>query len=118
MPSRRSGLEVCGAKEGFEPSTFRLRVEAHLSSRCRPDPFWLLTSAGSSAEFVPDLPCYGRGNDQENDQHAAMTPLPLRATAIPSASSGTATSSSCCRTPSLERVVGRGRFDLACRMLA
>jgi hypothetical protein len=28
----------------------------------------LLTSAGSSVEYVPDLPSYGRGNDQENDR--------------------------------------------------
>jgi hypothetical protein len=53
---------------GFEPTTFRLRVEEPSSSRCRPDPFWLLTSAGSSVECVPDLPSYGRRNDQENDQ--------------------------------------------------
>ena len=53
---------------GFEPTTFRLRVEKHPSSRCQPGLFWLLTSAGSSVECVPDLPCYGRGNDQENDQ--------------------------------------------------
>jgi hypothetical protein len=46
---------------GFEPTTFRLRVEEPLSSRCRPDPFWLLTSAGSSSRCVPDLPCYGGG---------------------------------------------------------
>src|SRR5215218_412985 len=38
------------------------------SSVCRPDPSWLLRSAGSSAECVPDLPCYGWGNDQGNDQ--------------------------------------------------
>ena len=29
-------------EEGFEPSTFRLRVEAHPSSRCQPGRFWLL----------------------------------------------------------------------------
>jgi hypothetical protein len=34
---------------GFEPTTFRLRV-------------------GSSSQCVSDLSCYGRGNDQENDQ--------------------------------------------------
>jgi hypothetical protein len=39
-----------------------------LSSRCRLDRFSLLRSAGSSVECVPDLPCYGRGNDQGNDQ--------------------------------------------------
>jgi hypothetical protein len=37
-------------------------------TRPRPDVFWLLPSAGSSAGCVPGLPCYGRGNDQENDQ--------------------------------------------------
>jgi hypothetical protein len=55
----------CGFVEpevGFEPTTFRLRVEEHSSSRCCPDPSWLLTSAGLSVEFVPDLPCYGREN--------------------------------------------------------
>jgi hypothetical protein len=51
---------------GFEPTTFRLRVETHASSRCWPGRFWLLTSAGSSSQFVPDLPGYSRGNDQEN----------------------------------------------------
>jgi hypothetical protein len=53
---------------GFEPTTFRLRVEEPSSSRCHPGLFWLLRSAGSSAECVPDLPSYGRGNDQGNDQ--------------------------------------------------
>ena len=51
-----------------EPTTFRLRVEEHPSTRYRPDRFWLLTSAGSSVECVSDLWRYGRGNDQENDQ--------------------------------------------------
>jgi hypothetical protein len=51
----------------FEPSTFRLRVEKPSSSRCRPGPFWLLVSAGSSIWCVPDLWRYGRGNDREND---------------------------------------------------
>jgi hypothetical protein len=63
---------------GFEPTTFRLRVEEPSSSRCHPGPFWLLTSAGSSSQCVPDLPSYGRRNDQENDQtdeeaHQTMT---------------------------------------------
>src|SRR4029453_15727867 len=49
---------------GFEPTTFRLRVEEPSSSVCRPDPFWLLTSAGSSVECVPDLPSHGRGGAQ------------------------------------------------------
>jgi hypothetical protein len=53
---------------GFEPTTFRLRVGKPSSSRRCPGRFWLLRSAGSSFECVPDLPCYGRGNDQENDQ--------------------------------------------------
>jgi hypothetical protein len=53
---------------GFDPTTFRLRVEEPSSSRCHPGPFWLLTSAGSSSQCVPDLPRYGWGNDQENDQ--------------------------------------------------
>jgi hypothetical protein len=57
---------TCGLEpeEGFEPSTFRLRVETHPSSRFYPERFWLLVSAGSSVEYVPDAPCYGRGNDQ------------------------------------------------------
>jgi hypothetical protein len=59
---------------GFEPTTFRLRVEEPSSSMCRPDPFWLLTSAGSSVECVPDLPSYGRGNDQGNDQSDPWRP--------------------------------------------
>jgi hypothetical protein len=61
---------TCGFEPevGFEPTTFRLRVGKHSSSRCRPDPFWLLTSERSSAECVPDLPCYGRRNDQENNR--------------------------------------------------
>jgi hypothetical protein len=54
--------------KGSNLTTFRLRVEEPSSSRCRPDPFWLLTSAGSSVECVPDLSSHGRGNDQENDQ--------------------------------------------------
>jgi hypothetical protein len=53
---------------GFEPTTFRLRVGEPSSSRCFRVLFWLLTSAGSSVECVSDLSCYGRGNDQENDQ--------------------------------------------------
>jgi hypothetical protein len=53
---------------GFEPTTFRLRVEEPSSSRYCPGRFWLLTSAGSSAECAPDLPCYGWRNDQGNDQ--------------------------------------------------
>jgi hypothetical protein len=52
----------------IEPTTFRLRVETHPSSRYQLDPFWLLRSAGSSSQCGPDLPCYGRGNDQQNDQ--------------------------------------------------
>jgi hypothetical protein len=48
-------------KRGQDFPTFRLRVEEQSSSRCRPDPSWLLTSAGSSIQYVPDLPCYGRG---------------------------------------------------------
>jgi hypothetical protein len=42
-------LLTCGYVEpevGFEPTTFRLRVEEPSSSVCRPDPFWLLTSVG------------------------------------------------------------------------
>jgi hypothetical protein len=46
---------------GFEPTTFRLRVETHVSSRSQPGRFWLLTSAGSSVQCVPDLACYGVG---------------------------------------------------------
>ena len=53
---------------GFEPTTFRLRVETHPSSRCQPGRFWLLRSAGSSVECDPDRRRYGRGNDQENDR--------------------------------------------------
>src|SRR5829696_6689773 len=52
---------------GFEPTTFRLRVEEPSSSGYLPDPSWLLTSAGSSVACVAGLPCYGWGNDQEND---------------------------------------------------
>jgi hypothetical protein len=65
----------CGDVEpevGFEPTTFRLRVEKPSSSVCRPGPFWLLPSAGSSVECVPDLSSYARGNDQENDQADPM----------------------------------------------
>ena len=73
----------CGFVEpevGFEPTTFRLRVEEPSSSRYQPGRFWLLTSAGSSSQCVPDLPSYGRGNDQENDRadsgetHRTMRP--------------------------------------------
>jgi hypothetical protein len=60
--SRRASLPL------NRPATFRLRVEEPSSSVCRPGPFWLLRSAGSSVECVPDLPSYGRGNDQGNDQ--------------------------------------------------
>jgi hypothetical protein len=52
----------------------RPAVEEHSSSVCRPDPFWLLTSAGSSVECVPDLPSYGRRNDQGNDQTDPWSP--------------------------------------------
>jgi hypothetical protein len=52
----------------LEPSTFRLRVEDPSSSTYRPGLFWLLTSVRLSIECVPDLSCYGRGNDQGNDQ--------------------------------------------------
>jgi hypothetical protein len=67
-PALTCGLEP---EVGFEPTTFRLRVEEPSSSRYRPDPSWLLTSAGSSVECAPDLPSYGRGNDRENDQDAS-----------------------------------------------
>jgi hypothetical protein len=52
-----------------------LRVETHPSSRCHPDPFLLLPSAGSSIECVPDRRRYGRGNDHEHDQpdHGSTT---------------------------------------------
>jgi hypothetical protein len=61
---------VLEPEEGFEPSTFRLRVEEPSSTRCCPGLFWLLTLAGSSSQCVPDLPSYGRRNDQENDRSA------------------------------------------------
>ena len=60
---------------GFEPTTFRLRVETHPSSRCQPRPFWLLASAGWSIQCVPDLPRYGRRNDQENDRPPMLPAL-------------------------------------------
>jgi hypothetical protein len=65
---RRSDLLFLEPEVGFEPTTFRLRVGAHPSSRSHTVRFWLLTSAGSSIQYVPDLPRYGWGNDQENDQ--------------------------------------------------
>jgi hypothetical protein len=73
LATRRSSLNWCAASSadlrllesevGFEPTTFRLRVEALPSSRCQPGRFSLLTSAGSSIQCVPDLWRYGRGND-------------------------------------------------------
>jgi hypothetical protein len=62
------GIQGLAPEEVSEPTTFRLRDGKPSSSRCRPGPFWLLRSAGSSAEYAPDLSCYGRGNDQENDR--------------------------------------------------
>src|SRR5215211_9112328 len=52
---------VLEPEEGFEPSTFRLPVEPHESSRYQPGRFSLLMSAGSSVECAPDLWCYGSG---------------------------------------------------------
>ena len=49
-------------EEGFEPSTFRLRVETQSSSRCDPGLFLLLMSAGSSVECGPDLRRYSGWN--------------------------------------------------------
>jgi hypothetical protein len=57
---------------GFEPATFRLRVEEPSSSRYQPGRFWLLRSAGSFSQCVPDLPSYGRENDRENDCETAQ----------------------------------------------
>jgi hypothetical protein len=85
LRANRSILEV---SVGFEPTTFRLRVETPSSSRYQPGRFWLLTSAGLSSQYVPDLPSYGRGNDQENDQWAEPSiekaRTPLRADVRPS----------------------------------
>jgi hypothetical protein len=66
--NQAADLALWEPEEGFEPSTFRLRVETHPSSRYQPDLSWLLPSSGSSSQCVPDLPCYGRRNDRENDQ--------------------------------------------------
>src|SRR5215211_7768899 len=38
-------LALLEPEEGFEPSTFRLPVETHSSSRCQPGLSWLLRSA-------------------------------------------------------------------------
>src|SRR5215218_7121446 len=75
--AQAADLALLEPEEGFEPSTFRLRVETHSSSRCQPGLSWLLRSAGSSIQCAPDLPRYGRGNDQGNDQ-PATTGLPDR----------------------------------------
>jgi hypothetical protein len=64
----------------MKSTTVRLRVEGPSSSRCRPDPSWLLTSAGSSSQRVPDLPCYGRGNDHGNDRTSHGSPHRTMAT--------------------------------------
>jgi hypothetical protein len=53
---------VVEPEEGFEPSTFRLRVETHAGR------FSLLMSAGPSILCAPDLSPYGRRNDRQNDQ--------------------------------------------------
>ena len=53
---------------GFEPTTFRLRVEEQPSTRYYRGRFKLLTSAGSSIEGIPDLWRYGGRNDREDDQ--------------------------------------------------
>ena len=42
------------AREGFDVVLF----EEHPSSVCRPDPFWLLTSVGSSVACAPGRPRY------------------------------------------------------------
>jgi hypothetical protein len=60
---------------GFEPTTFRLPVETHPSNRYQPDRSWLLTSAGSSSQYVPDLPCYGRGRVTAGGMTKGMTGL-------------------------------------------
>ena len=62
---------LSGPTVTLEPSTFRLRVEEPSSSRYQQGPFWLLTSAGSSSQCVPDLPSYGRG------MTTRMTRLPM-----------------------------------------
>jgi hypothetical protein len=52
------------------PTAIRLRVETHPSTRSHPVRFWLLTSAGSFIQCVPDLPYYGGGRTKR------MTRLP------------------------------------------
>jgi hypothetical protein len=54
--------------------------DAPSSSRCYRGRSWLLTSAGSSVECVPDLPSHGRGNDQGNDQTDPWRPTEPMAT--------------------------------------
>src|SRR5215218_5740333 len=43
--AQAADLALLEPEEGFEPSTFRLRVETHSSSRCQPGLSWLLRSA-------------------------------------------------------------------------
>jgi hypothetical protein len=52
-----------GARGGIRTLDLPITSRKPSSSVCRPDPFWLLTSAGSSVECVPDRWRYGRGND-------------------------------------------------------
>jgi hypothetical protein len=68
---RRLRPLTCGFFEpevGFEPTTFRLRVEEHSSSGCQRVPSWLLRSVGSSSQYGPDLRSNGWWNDHGNDR--------------------------------------------------
>jgi hypothetical protein len=75
---RRLTLRKWSPREGLDPSTFRLRVETHLSSRYRPGRFRLLRSVGSSSQCVLDLPCYGRGNDQADSGEIQQSMMAFR----------------------------------------
>jgi hypothetical protein len=74
--SRRTLTWRFGARGRIRTDDLRLRVEEPSSSRCRPDPSWLLTSAGSSIECVPDLWRYGRRNDQPDPVGITSRGLP------------------------------------------
>ena len=90
---------TCGLEPevGFEPTTFRLRVETPSSSLYQPGPFWLLTSAGSSIQCVPDLASYGRANDQENDQAVSRKPHRTTATFLSGSEGRSSTGELACR---------------------
>src|SRR5215203_1754015 len=71
------GLYICpltcgfGARGGIRTLDLPITSRNAFVQQVPPRRFWQLRSAGSSSQCVPDLSCYGRGNDQENDCETA-----------------------------------------------